>query len=535
MTKKRLYDEIKSNISGLILFAISCLLSPVISYGDTYFASTPSAIQSYTDILQAGDTLLVQEGTYNMNWNIEDRYGTSTDRIVIVAINNNAIINGIAYENVINIYNCHYVEFRGFEITNTYAASGIDGIKFKTTSDHFLMEDFDIHNITGVGISANNANNTFSYIAVRHCHIHDISDVGEGIYFGNHEGLAPVHHCLVELNWIHDCHPHKGIQFKRGTYLNIIQDNVIYDCDEAGIVLYKTDQVSATDNNVVRRNVIWNTTEGIFAVGQTNIDNNVIFNCEYGINVRNYGGWGMQDLYIRNNTSYYCNITCLRIDDWNNATGEMVCINNACYQDDISQDAIQSPEGIGPGIVAYNQHYGQSEVSGSTLGNPPEQTFINSSIAPGIVDLYPKNNSSLRDAGTQDYQVSDEDFNLFPRPYAGVWDVGAYEWSGITNPGWQIDEGFKEISISVSETKPVPARGEHICTSIGKTISWRNLDPGDAIKIYEISGKLIHNSGLIFSHDYKWNARNFASGLYFYVIKARTGVILCTGKVVVIK
>ncbi|MCX7995342.1 MAG: right-handed parallel beta-helix repeat-containing protein, partial [candidate division WOR-3 bacterium] len=347
---------------GISVIIFSCCFV----FATTYIADTPAEIQSYTNLLQAGDTLLIMPGVYNMNWNIADRYGTANDWIVIQPYSSGVVINGINYDNVIDIYNSHYLELRGIEITNSYAGSGIDGIKFRTTSDHILMEDLHIHNLTGVGISANPAGQSFTYLTIRRCHIHDITDVGEGIYLGNHDGLSPVHHCLVELNWIHDCHPRKGIQFKRGTYLNIIQDNVVYNCDEAGIVLYKTDQPSSSDNNIVRRNAIWNTPEGIFAVGQTNIENNVIFNCDYGINVRNYGGWGMNDLYIRNNTIYYCNTTCLRLDDWNIATGEMVCINNACYQDTITASAIQAPDGIGPGYVAYNRHYGQSQVTGST-------------------------------------------------------------------------------------------------------------------------------------------------------------------------
>ena len=45
----------------------------------TYIATTPSEVQSYTDMLQAGDTLLIQNGWYDMNWNIRDRYGTAND------------------------------------------------------------------------------------------------------------------------------------------------------------------------------------------------------------------------------------------------------------------------------------------------------------------------------------------------------------------------------------------------------------------------------------------------------------------------
>jgi parallel beta-helix repeat protein len=511
-------------------------LTPIISLARTYIATTPGEIRAYTDSLQAGDTLLVQEGWYDMNWNIRDRFGTPSDWIVIQAMSDSVVINGIAYDNVIDVYNCHYVELKGFEITDSYGADGIDGIKFRTTSDHFIMEDLHIHDITGVGISANPGGQSFTYLTIRYCHIHHIDSVGEGMYLGNHDGLSPVHHCLVEFNWVHDCHPRKGIQFKRSTYLNVIQDNVVYNCDEAGIVLYKTDQASAADNNIVRRNAIWNTSEGIFAVGQTDIDNNVIFDCSYGINVRNYGGWGMEDLYIRNNTIYSCPTTCLRLDDWNNATGEMVSINNACYQDNISNSAIQAPNGIGPGVVEYNRHYGQSQVGGSTLGNPPAQEFINPSTTPGVVDLYPLGSATLVDSGTSAYGAPNDDFNWFPRPVNGLWDVGAYEWSQSSNPGWQIQPGFKEIYIGIKENRHVEVKNLPVGVLLGtNTIKFCNLNKGSIIKIYDTSGRLIHTSGKVSAHSYNWNTTNETSGIYFYSVTTRKVREKYQGKIVVIR
>lgn len=509
----------------------------MIAFGATYTASTAQQIQNYTNMLQAGDTLLVAPGWYDINWNITNRAGTSSGWIVITEQSDNVVINGPAYDNVIDIYNSSYIEFRGFEITASNTGSGIDGIKFRTTSHHFIIEDLDIHDITGVGISANPGGNTFSYLKIRYCHIHDISDVGEGMYLGNHDGLSPVHHCVVEFNWVHDCHPHKGIQFKRGTYLNVIQDNVVYNCDEAGIVLYKTDQASAADNNVIQRNVIWNCPEGIFAVGQTNIDNNVVFDCSYGINVRNYSGWGMEDLYLRNNTIYNCNTTCLRLDDWNGATGEMVCINNACYQNNIAQSAIQAPDGIGIGYVAYNRHYGTSAVGGSTLGNPPAQEFINPSITPGVVNLYPLSTASLVDSGTSSHGAPADDFNWWPRPVSAQWDVGAYEWSQNANPGWQIQEGFKEINVAVRETASLTANPpRHVNIVITKgVLLFMNISFGSTVSVYDVLGREVHSSGSIRQTHYKIKLNEFAGGIYFYVIRDAQKDLTHTGKFVVIR
>ncbi len=514
---------------------MSVFIWAMLAWATTYTASTPSEIQSYTNLLQAGDTLLVAPGWYDINWNIQDRAGTDADWIVIMEESDNVVINGTAYDNVIDVYNSSYIEFKGFEITASHTGSGIDGIKFRTTSHHFLIEDLNIHDITGVGISANPGGNTFSYLTIRYCHIHNVTDVGEGMYLGNHDGLSPVHHCIVEFNWVHDCHPHKGIQFKRGTYLNVIQDNVVYNCDEAGIVLYKTDQVSAADNNIVQRNVIWNCSEGIFAVGQTDIDNNIVFDCSYGINVRNYGGWGMEDLYLRDNTIYDCGSTCLRLDDWNGATGDMVCINNACYQNNIGQSAIQAPDGIGPGHVEFNRHYGQTQVSGSILGNPPDQEFVNASILPGVIDLYPLNTATFIDSGTSGYGAPTDDFNWSTRPVNIAWDVGAYEWSQNTNPGWQIQEGFKEVNVAVREAESLTANPPQRVNTVitNGVLLFMNISLGSTVSVYDVLGRKVHSSGSVRQTRCKTNLSEIACGVYFYVIRNAQKDLTHTGKFVV--
>ena len=117
------------------------LCFPFIISVTTYTAGTVQEIQNLTNMLQAGDTLLVLPGWYDMNWNIQDRAGNANDWIVILADGDSVVISGIAYDNVIDIYNSSYIEFKGFDITASHTGSGIDGIKFRTTSHHFVIED----------------------------------------------------------------------------------------------------------------------------------------------------------------------------------------------------------------------------------------------------------------------------------------------------------------------------------------------------------------------------------------------------------
>jgi len=64
------------------------------------------------------------------------------------------------------------------------------------------------------------------------------------------------------------------------------------------------------------------------------------------------------------------------------------------------------------------------------------------------------------------------------------------------------------------------------------SITFNNLSSNDAIKIFDISGKLIHNSGNIANNKYRWSVNNVSSGIYFYKVGVSNKVI---GKIVIIE
>ena len=89
-----------------------------------------------------------------------------------------------------------------------------------------------------------------------------------------------------------------------------------------------------------------------------------------------------------------------------------------------------------------------------------------------------------------------------------------------------IPEGINEKNIAVF---PNPCR-----VYMGhNSITFNNLSSNnDIIKIYNISGKIIHNSENITSDTYIWNVNNISSGIYFYRI---TGSNKASGKIVIIR
>ncbi|OGL41054.1 MAG: hypothetical protein A2161_18010 [Candidatus Schekmanbacteria bacterium RBG_13_48_7] len=417
-------------------------------FAAVYTATNEAEIQSYTNTLTAGDTLQVQSGAYSMRtWRIQNIHGNSSAWITIEPVGGSVSITGNDNQNVVNMDNISYVIFRDFEITYSGTTSAIDGIKFNagTTSEYIIIEHCHIHDITGVGI--NSKASELQWFWVLWNHIHDTDDTGEGMYLGHHDGSGIVHDALISHNWVHDTHGSQGdgIEIKRSCYSVSIEDNVVYNTNNyPGIIVYRTDRADLSLQNVIKNNVIWNAGEGIFAVAEADIYNNIIFNSSYGINTRNYSGWGMRDLRLYNNTVYSCSVTCMRLSDWNVATGVMEVINNAVYQDSVSDSALQAPAGIGPATILNNYYYGTSAISaGFTPGNPPPNEFVNPSIIPGSINLYPLSTSLLIDSGHDLSTIFQNDFNTTRRPHGTSWDVGAYEYSAPVNPGWQVQEGFK--------------------------------------------------------------------------------------------
>ncbi|MCK4526905.1 T9SS type A sorting domain-containing protein, partial [candidate division WOR-3 bacterium] len=96
-------------------------------------------------------------------------------------------------------------------------------------------------------------------------------------------------------------------------------------------------------------------------------------------------------------------------------------------------------------------------------------------------------------------------------------DIGAYEYQ----------EGV------IVEEYPVYVYPNPCRVYMGETfITFDNLNSDDIVKVFDISGKLIHKSGNISGSTYRWNVNNISSGIYFYTIEGNCKI---TGKVVVIK
>ncbi|RKX69867.1 hypothetical protein DRP43_03975 [candidate division TA06 bacterium] len=88
-----------------------------------------------------------------------------------------------------------------------------------------------------------------------------------------------------------------------------------------------------------------------------------------------------------------------------------------------------------------------------------------------------------------------------------------------------IPEGINENNIAVYPNPCKVYMGHN-------SITFNNLSSNDIIRIYNISGKLVHNSGNIANKNYRWSVGNVSSGVYFYKVKGNNKT---SGKIVIIR
>src|SRR2546425_5754435 len=156
------------------------------------------------------------------------------------------------------------------------------------TDSFITLEDLVIHDID-VGI---NFRNSMNNITVRRNHIYNTGiggGTGEGMYVGCNDATCIVSNSLIEQNWVHDSLPGTsqgdGIEVKVGSHSNIIRDNVIYNRFYPGILVYGT---GGNPVNVIEGNVVWNSLEGISALSDAVVRNNIVFNSGCGLCLYNH-------------------------------------------------------------------------------------------------------------------------------------------------------------------------------------------------------------------------------------------------------
>ena len=399
------------------------------------------SFESAVENLNPGDTLTVHEGTYSDSGRISiSVQGSSAAPVVIQAAENEQrpLITRSARsaaQNTINIEDARYVTIRGLEITG----NGGDGINMSSIPSYIALEDLEIHDIA-VGI---NFQSDMHHITVRHNHIYDTSDTGEGMYVGCNYTACAVTDSIIENNWVHDtlnADQGDGIEIKRGSHSNIIRNNVIHDTNWPCILLYGTE---GNPRNIVEGNVMWNCGDsGIQVAADAIIRNNIILDSpENGLNSQFHQDVTPANVEFTHNTIVGGD-PCVRLNGWDGQPG-MVFANNTIYCPTNSY-AVGGLAGVTVTGNVFEPESGAFPASGYSEGRSEALDFIGAASR----NVYPTSDSALLGAGDPGHTTS-TDFNGTPR--TGGADAGAYTWTEATNPGWTIGPGFKDVSVAVGQ------------------------------------------------------------------------------------
>ncbi|MCD6246576.1 T9SS type A sorting domain-containing protein [candidate division WOR-3 bacterium] len=536
------------NISNKI-FAMNYEVGPGMSYeniGDVPWES-----------INAGDSVLINYRLepYREKWVIA-RTGTELANIVIYGIPGSEgelpIIDG---QNATTREELNYwSEERG--IIN------IGGSNYPSQIPNYIViENLDIKdarppysftNVQGqVGNYSNNASSIYviegDHITVRNCIIHDC---GNGFFVSHNASNVLVEGCYIYDNGIegsgyqHNNYTEaKGIIFQYnyfghlrvGCNGNNLKDRscgtvIRYNWIEGGnrqLDLVDSDYSEIYNDTSYRKTFVY----GNILIEQSNEGNSQI--CHYGGDGGNISQYRKGTLYFYNNTiiskrSGYT--TLLRL-----STNDEYCDarNNVVYVTENGNNlALLDAHGtINIRNNWFKSGWTNSHQGGSFDGNVIDSGGIVTGDSPGFENWGAENyhlgdSSSCIDMGSVlPYEIIPE-YNVNyqyikhcqyeNRPLDNSIDIGAYEYDigGIVN---------KSVYIY-----PNPCR---VYTG-QRFITFNNLSSNDIIRIYNISGKLVHNSGNIINNNYRWSVGNTSSGVYFYKI---TGSCKASGKMVIIK
>ena len=411
-------------------------------------------LYSQIQTLGPADVVVVHAGTYTTPGFYEVTWAGTADAPIRIEVaqGDHVVLQGQPDQNVINITGAYFT-LDGFEITG-----GSHGLRLRTVSNATISNN-QIHGLGDVGISCNFEENC-DQITIRHNEIFDTghAGTGEGMYLGCNDGSCRLTNSVIANNYVHDIGGSQGdgIEIKTSSYGNIVIDNVIVRSNYPGITMYGFN--GSHPLNVITRNLVWHAKadNGIQVAGQITVTNNVVIDsAANGIQSKATAGVTTTDVAIAYNTVIGAGATCLKMNDWAGGTNELL-ENNAVYCDGGS--AIDINGGSAPGAkLAGNIGLGTS--NGATLG-------AGGSVAADFVgamagNAYPAPGSPLIDTASTSYPVT-EDFNATPR--SGALDVGAYEVTGATNPGWIPVEGFKD---------PLPVDSGDVTVNVGGS-EWGN-------------------------------------------------------------
>ena len=404
----------------------------------TYTISPADDLKAALEGLEPGDELVLGEGTYEVTQRLGiTLVGTESEPIVVRG--EDGVVANIhrpnAAQNLIDFDDARWLELR-----NLVFSGGSAGLRFLAAED-LLIEDCEIRDTADVALRFNEGGAHYRRVQIRRNQIHHTDGTGEGMYLGCPNAGCLFSEGVIEHNWVHhtdgpNVTQGDGIEIKKGSWGNVVRDNVIHDTNFPCILTYDT---GGEAPNIVERNVMWNCgAHGIQSAADAFIINNIVLSAAgTGIASQPHEGGAPSQIQIVHNTVVNPGVDAVAI---RNPVGSVLVANNALYAPGSNAIFQLSPgsfvavagnvvEGDAPEPPAAQPGArGDDLVDAHDGGEPP-------------MDVFPAAGGGLPNAADSEHLVP-VDFNGLPRTTA---DAGAYAFDEDGNPGWVITAGFKEF------------------------------------------------------------------------------------------
>ena len=391
--------------------------------------------------LHPGDTLILDDGTYAFSGYFElDIAGTAAQPIVIRAASGQHPV--IQYtgtdQNIVNFVDAQFLTIDGIEF-----AGGSRGLRFIGGND-VTVRNCRVHDTAANAVSANDDGYIYARFAFVHNEIDHTGATGEGFYLGCNDDTCRIHDSLIANNWIHDLNgatitQGDGIEIKKGSYANVVRDNVIHATGYPGITLYDAHGNGAP--NVIERNVVWDSADnGIQVTADAIVRNNLVLGAAgsaFASNALQNGS--AANLAIVHNTFLMPTGNGIKL---NAVSGSVTIANNAIYAP--NGRAIDANGTLGGIVTSANAGQGAlAGVSGGFgAGGNVAADFFGASLSGAPPQNLVPESAVLIGAAAAAY-LSGDDFDGHPRGVRA--DIGAYRTSPGGASGWTIAAGFKVV------------------------------------------------------------------------------------------
>jgi len=408
-------------------------------------------VATLTSSLTPGDTVSFEAGTYTIEaplvWT---GLGTETDPITLKPVNegDEVIIQNTGYGYGIDVVDSAWMIVEGLTVTgdaNT-EKNGYSGIRINNSSD-IVLRNNTVKDIWGTGIRVEG---DASRLLIEGNEVANVGS-GTGIYVGCGDASCWMQDSDIVGNLLHDLSG-DGMSLQPGTQNNTFLDNVIFRVGGSGMYIGPTE---LGPQNIVEGNAIWQSEGvGFYVEGSALIRNNVVFETgDDGIYTRNTDRNGLVDVVISHNTFARTGGYGAYLDDFYDASG-LVFANNAIanpldggfyWEDAFKEVGVPPSAYISANVVTGDvDGYDRLTYPGFVVAGGGYTDFADADN----FDFYPDTSSVLIDEGDAagDAYIPEFDFNGSARQ-GDQPDVGAYEYVSGTNPGWVIQEGFKETGV----------------------------------------------------------------------------------------